>query len=205
MNVIRHVNSIYSSNTYVVRLTSREWILVDCGDIHEIVRDAHEENVKISCVLLTHIHYDHIYGLNELLKEFPNLSICLSENGIHALYSDKLNYSKYHGTPYIYTGNNMLLVKGSSVINIGNVDIEIIATPGHTNDSLSYKINNYLFTGDSYIPGVKTVTNLRGGNRELAVESINVILHHFNDNMVLCPGHGEMIKRAELSTYISSC
>ena len=53
-----------------------------------------------------------------------------------------------------------------------NTTLKAIATPGHNPSCLCFEVGEYLFTGDSYIPGTKVVTNLPGGNKELAKESI---------------------------------
>ena len=70
--------------------------------------------------------------------------------------------------------------------------ISVLETPGHDWSCLSYGIENYLFTGDSFIPKVKVVTKLRGGNRAASKESLRKILNHSDENTIICPGHGEM-------------
>lgn len=187
------INSFYSSNTYVVKFEAKKWILVDAGDVTEVIESATSGNVEIIGVLLTHTHYDHIYGLNCLLESYPNMVIYLSINGKDALYSDKLNYSKYHRLSYIYKGSRLKFIDKFSVINIDDHFVEILPTPGHSRDSISYKIDNFLFTGDAYIPNVKVVTNLRGGDKGEAKKSIDLIMDILKPGIVLCPGHGKVV------------
>ncbi|MCB6651666.1 MBL fold metallo-hydrolase, partial [Bacteroides salyersiae] len=54
--------------------------------------------------------------------------------------------------------------------------------------------SNYLFTGDSYIPNVKLVTNLPRSNKEKAKKSLERILGLIKDDTIVCPGHGAIIK-----------
>lgn len=61
-------------------------------------------------------------------------------------------------------------------------------TPGHSDSCLTYEIGNYLFTGDSYIPGVKVVTTFRGGDKNLAARSVEKILK-WAEGKKICPGH----------------
>lgn len=64
--------------------------------------------------------------------------------------------------------------------------VSIIPTPGHNPSCLTFMIDQMIFSGDSYIPGVKTVTNLPGGNRAQAEESIRKILSFGG---TIYPGH----------------
>lgn len=194
MNIRKVINTVFSSNTFIVEVAFKEWILIDCGDVKNIITDAHNQKAAILGVFLTHVHFDHIYGLNELLEAFPKLIVFLSENGRDALYSDRLNYSKYHGTPYVYNGNRLLFLRNKQVPIIGGTKIEVLDTPGHTQDSLSYVIGDYVFSGDAYIPGVNVVTSLRGGNKEQAENSVSRIKKILQPGMTLCPGHGDCVR-----------
>ena len=73
------------------------------------------------------------------------------------------------------------------------VDMEFIETPGHHPSCVCFKAGNYLYTGDSFMPGVPVVTKLKGGNRVQAAESEERIVSLIEENTILCPGHGEII------------
>jgi len=89
------VNHIFNSRTYILsNIASNDVWLVDCGDfakVLDIIRGKH-----VIGVLLTHTHSDHIYGLSDLLKTFPDVLIYTNDYGYGALVSPKLNISKYH-------------------------------------------------------------------------------------------------------------
>jgi glyoxylase-like metal-dependent hydrolase (beta-lactamase superfamily II) len=68
-------------------------------------------NLSVQGVFLTHAHFDHIYGLEALVEQFPDCKVIVCEYAKQALASDKLNMSKYHGTPINYTKDNVVLVK----------------------------------------------------------------------------------------------
>lgn len=95
LNVSAIVNSLYRSNTYILStsydLGNGVWI-VDLGDT-DWLKNYLTENVVLRGILLTHTHYDHIYGINDALCLFPNIRIITSEFGKQALCSPKLNYS----------------------------------------------------------------------------------------------------------------
>lgn len=146
-------------------------------------------------VFLTHAHYDHIYGLTKLLERYPNCLIYVLKGGKEYLESDRLNLSKYHETPYTFISDNVCEVQdGDTIELLDGVGAKVYSTPGHNPSCATYMIENYLFTGDSYIPGVKTVVNLPKANKKQALESEQLIKSLLTDGIILCPGHGE-IKR----------
>lgn len=68
--------------------------------------------------------------------------------------------------------------------------LDVVSTPGHDKGCLCYRVGDYFFTGDSYIPGVETVTKLRGGNKEDNERSLMKLKTLFSPNTLICPGHG---------------
>ena len=70
--------------------------------------------------------------------------------------------------------------------------VEVIHTPGHHPGAVCYRIGDYLFSGDSYIPGIKTVANLPLSDKKEAMDSEILIKKLWTGNVVLCPGHGRM-------------
>jgi hypothetical protein len=65
---------------------------------------------------------------------------------------------------------------------------------------LTYKIGNYLFTGDSFIPNVPVVTKLKGGNKLVNIDSLIIIHSYINENTVVCSGHGRIFTGHELTS-----
>lgn len=187
------VNSVYTSRTYYLFVSGcLEVWLVDCGDVDVLVHEL--ESLKgsvfsIKGVLLTHSHYDHIYGLPRLKKLFPEVLVYTNEIGRKMLGSDKLNMSKYHEDPIVFESENVVLCKEGYCVELFNgVSAKVYETPGHNGSCLTYEVGEYLFTGDSYIPGIKVVTNLPGGNKEMAARSLERILQ-LAEGKVVCPGH----------------
>ena len=188
------LNSVFSSNTYILRdlLSQNIWV-IDCGDYLKI-KSKLSENEKIIGVLLTHSHFDHIYGLPSLLETYPECKIITNQYGKEALGDDKLNLSRYHNNSVIVKSDNIICSKDGDEIELfENIVFTIYETPGHNPSCLTYLCDDYIFTGDSYIPGIKVVTNLPKGNKIQAQESLNKI-QTLIGNRTICPGHGEMVK-----------
>lgn len=192
LQVKQIVNSIFTSNTYVLFDDDYDYCwLVDIGDFNKVA-DVLPPGVEIRGVFLTHSHFDHIYGLNALHEAFSQSKVYTSAYGREALYNEKKNFSLYHETSFVYKGKDVsVMAEGDKVEIYPGLSLTAFATPGHCPSCLTYGVGNSLFTGDSYIPGVKVVTKLRNGDRLQSQESINRILQ-LAEGKTICPGHGDM-------------
>ena len=90
--------------------------LVDCGDIDKVLAQIGDR--VIAGVLLTHAHFDHIYGLPELLQHFPLCQVVTNEVGRKALADARLNLSRYHETPIAISPENVLLVQEGDCVSL---------------------------------------------------------------------------------------
>lgn len=187
------INDVFASNTYVLSNdNSNDYWLVDVGDFDKVV-DILPENANLKGVFLTHSHFDHIYGLNEMCKYFPDSIVYTSEYGKEAICSEKKNFSFYHESPMAYKGENVIILKDNDKVQLWNdIFMDVVATPGHCPSCLTYITGRYIFTGDSYIPDVPLVTKLPKGNKKLGAESLVKILKLANGKNI-CAGHGDVI------------
>ena len=186
MTIRQIVNSVYNSCSYVLTQDKQSW-LVDCGDVDQILPLVEG---KLQGVLLTHAHFDHIYGLNNLVSLFPGLTVYTIMAGFNGLLSDKLNFSRYYGDPFIFDSpDNVKLVRDGECISLfEGVEIKAVATPGHSPGCVTWVTEDAIFTGDSYIPGVKTVANLPHSDKELALKS-EALIRDMVENRSIYPGH----------------
>jgi Zn-dependent hydrolases, including glyoxylases len=165
---------------------------VDCGDVPplvDLISSFGGSSFDIKGVLLTHVHYDHIYGLPRLKEMFPEVRVYTNETGRMALGSEKLNYSKYHNDPIVFESENIVICEeGSEIELFEGVKAKVHETPGHSDSCLTYEVGDFLFTGDAYIPGVKVVTTLKGGDKRLAARSLERI-KTLAEGKSICPGH----------------
>lgn len=171
------INSIFNSITY--RFGS---CIVDPGD------DWSEFN-GISYVLLTHCHFDHIYGLNRIIELNPAAKVLTNQYGAKMLSDSRLNMSYYNATPFLLQHPDKVNIVDEGVeITIGTDIITPIFTPGHNPSCITWFTSKAVFTGDAYIPGVKTVTTLPGGDKHLAIDSIARI-QALAQKKTIYPGH----------------
>lgn len=189
MRIRQVVNSVFRSCTYVLSKDGSSW-LVDCGDVDGIL--PYIEG-RLKGVLLTHAHFDHIYGLNHLLALFPDITVYTNTAGLEGLQNDKYNFSKYHEEPFVIDSpaNVKIIGDGECIQLFEYVNATALYTPGHSPCCITWKINDALFTGDSYIPGVKTVTNFPHSDKEMAHRS-ETLIKNLADNHIVYPGHSPL-------------
>lgn len=157
--------------------------LVDVGDIWEGFG-------SISHVLLTHAHFDHVYGLNELLQVSPDTKVYTNDYGKEMLLDAKKNLSCFNETPFIFSSpDQIVVVEDGETVNLNeDLSAKSIFTPGHNPSCITWIVGNAIFTGDAYIPDIKTVTNLPGGNKHQAEESLAMI-KSMTEGRIVYPGH----------------
>jgi len=195
MTVTQIVNSVFTSNTYILTnntALNNCW-LIDIGDIDPILESLPPGGV-IQGVFLTHTHYDHLYGINQLVSHFPECIVYTSMHGKEGLFSDKLNFSRYHDDPIIFSGSHICVLKeGDNIELFTGIKLDVLETPGHDRSCLTYYTEQVVFTGDSFIPGLKVVTSFPNSNKQDAKVSVQKILS-VAEGRDLYPGHGEVYK-----------
>jgi glyoxylase-like metal-dependent hydrolase (beta-lactamase superfamily II) len=194
INVYQYINSVLTSITYIISIFDNQNVwLIDCGDADNIINHLQNNNKIPSGIFLTHTHYDHIYGTNRLKEVYSDIKVFTSVNGVKGLFSSKLNLSSYQDEveDFIYRYDGIVELKESDRMNLwSNIELSIIETPGHDVSCLTYKIDKYLFTGDAYIPGLKTVTSFPKSNKDDANNSVQRIIElKERENLIVCAGH----------------
>ena len=193
MNILPIHNSIMNSVTYVLYCEDVDYcVLIDCGFSESLITSLETFGKRVKAVFLTHAHYDHIYGLNMLLGHFPESLVYTNEEGREALTDIKKNFSKYHPeiVPFVFehTEKVRLLEEGERVL-FDDEKMQVLFTPGHDVTCFSFIIGKNLFTGDAYIPGMKTVMTFPRSNKMDAVASLERLKVLESEGYIIRPGH----------------
>lgn len=177
MLIESHVNSLFNSVSY--RVSN---VIIDPGDVWNF------EGVDF--VLLTHAHFDHIYGLNRLLQLNPHTRVFTNEDGKIMLADAKRNLSRYYDSNFVFDFPEAVSVvsDGEVVALESGLSAKAVFTPGHNPSCITWIIGDALFTGDALIPGLKTVTNLPKGKKADAAASEALILSLARTKTIY-PGH----------------
>ena len=165
---------------------TREVALIDpAWDVEGLLNHIHARDLKLSCVLVTHYHPDHvgggmgghsIEGLAELLEK-ESVKTFVNKHEAEGL-------KKVTGLSDI----DMNEVDSGDHLKIGDNDIEFLHTPGHTPGSQCFKVNNNLISGDTlFVQGCGRV-DLPGSNSEDMFHSLRK-LSDLPDDTIIYPGH----------------
>ena len=167
---------------------TREAAVVDpAWDVPSILRVARESDLKISRVLVTHGHPDHVNGLEELL-EATDARIC-----IHA---DEVDYMRQVAAIFRMpiefmnrrSANFQSIAEGDEV-RIGKLPVRFLHTPGHTPGSQCFLVEKSLVSGDTLFIDACGRVDLPGGDPEKMWWSLNRKLAALEDETILYPGH----------------
>ena len=154
-----------------------------------------DPGMKVSYILLTHGHFDHVLGICGIINKAP---LVIHEGDAGMLENDEMNLSKYMVSPVKFHPD--IVLKGSSG-TIGG--LRFIHTPGHTPGSVCYylKGENILFTGDLMFRDSIGRTDFPGGDIKASIKSVDAILSIFDDDTLIYPGHGDETSIKEFKTY----
>lgn len=190
---IFHNSVVLQSCTYCVYDDiTHDGYIVDAGDSEPVISFILLKNITIKGIFLTHCHYDHIYGINEFVEAFPNAMVYCSAETLNGLKDENRNMAyMYQDEGFIAPSDNHYCVinHNSSVLCFGK-EIEIIETPGHDIDCLSYIIGESIFTGDSYTPYAPVIYPWKHSNKEDALRNEQILKDIVNDRkLMVYPGH----------------
>lgn len=186
------VNSWFTSNTYILSIPEHTSIwLIDPGDYTSVskwMKSYGKDSVE--GILLTHTHFDHIYGVNDILEHFPECNIYIANDyGKENLFDSKKNGSRYAERPIVVKESANIRYYESKITLWTGVVVDIYLTTGHSDDSVCFILNNMLFTGDTLIKDTRTVTKLKGGSVKKLADSLRLIEGWKGKGLVVFPGH----------------
>ena len=161
------------SSTYTYLIASskgREALIIDpvLENVEDYLKLMTELNLMLVKVIDTHIHADHVTGASKL-KNITKCSTIMGEN-----------------TP---AETVEIKIKDDEYINLDNLKIRAMYTPGHTSDSYSFLMDNYLFSGDTLLINGTGRTDFQNGNAKDAYNSIFNKLLKLPDETLLYPAH----------------
>lgn len=169
---------------------TREAAIIDPGgDSHLIGAKVAERQAIIKMILLTHGHFDHIGALDRIRKEY-GCPVFIHSAEANALTNPMINLSALTGSS-IVSGEADRLLEDGDRIQLGELTLEVLHTPGHTRGGVCFKYDGLLFSGDTLFNSGIGRTDLPGGNMAQLEQSIRNKLFTLPDDILVLPGHGE--------------
>jgi hydroxyacylglutathione hydrolase len=161
-------------------------VIDPAGDMDMIADEASRNKLKIKYIVNTHSHVDHIMG-NKRMKEITNGEIVIHEAEATALVSQSPQTMRMFGAESSPPADRT--VRDGDTIVVGEIELKVIHTPGHSPGSMCLYTDGLVFTGDTLFVGGVGRTDLGGGSWETLVSSIRSKLFSLPDTTVVLPGH----------------
>ena len=182
---------IDNNNYLIIDEETKEAALIDCSSIDDrIDEEIEKQGANLKYILLTHGHFDHIAGIRpNRFKNNPQIVM-------HKADLDWLNnanqYLPMFGMPEITIPKVDIFVEDGDIIQLGSLEIKVLHTPGHTQGGVCYLVDGNLFSGDTIFREAVGRCDLKGGNFNQIVESIQDKIFTLPAKTVIYPGHGNI-------------
>ena len=155
--------------------------IIDPGDDWErILHQVKKAEGEVKYILLTHGHYDHTTAVPDLVKALPGVQVY-----IHKADANGAGSQLFPLAAQVKDLNNY---DEGDTLSLGSLTIEVLHTPGHSKGSVTLKVGDVLFTGDTLFCGSCGRTDLRGGSYEEIMASLKR-LGELEGDFHVCPGH----------------
>ena len=163
----------YENNVFVLRCKQTgDAVLLDAANEHGLILELCQE-LKVTKVLETHGHWDHIQAVPALRNAGYSVSVTAADAAMLPSYDEVL--------------------EDDAVIDVGRLRLHTIATPGHTPGSMCFLLEGHpiLFSGDTLFPGGPGNTTYDGGSFDTIIESVDRRLFTLPKDTIVLPGHGD--------------
>lgn len=170
---------------------SGEAIVVDPGDeIEKITAELQRHHLKVKAIVITHAHIDHVAGAHKL-RALTGAPVYMNERDRELLNALEMQ-AQWLGVETPPRTEIDVAADAGTVLHLGSADFHVLATPGHTQGSLSLWIpqENKLAAGDTLFRDSIGRTDLPGGDSRQILASIKTHLLNLPEDATVVPGHG---------------
>ena len=197
LHIQQFIFNPFGENSSVVWDDKGNCAFIDPGyedaEREQLVAFVESNGLEPVCIMLTHGHFDHIYGLADLVKTY----------GIPVYMDKKETFSFEHTNPYVCGNYGLPLadipeegafrhISEGDIIEVGDLHFEVLETPGHSVGGVCFLERNekVLFSGDTLFAGAIGRTDHPGGDYDQLMQSIFTKLMHLDGDIAVIPGHG---------------
>jgi len=214
-----------ATNCWIIAsTTTSEAVIVDPGDEPARILDAIAD-LTVCGIVVTHTHWDHVLGVPALVEAIG--CTVAGHPADRPVWRHEVAYLDHHGHFDAGTATNDLLECGCALalgptldlwngdilplahdaqIQLADITIDVLHTPGHTPGSISLATDRHVFTGDTLFPGGPGLTGWPFSDFATIIESIDTELFSLGDRTDVHPGHGESTtigaQRPQLDAWI---
>lgn len=203
MLTLKQIENIpISSNCFVLydKAVGNNCIVIDPGseDNSSLYQYLEQEDLLPKYIFLTHEHFDHCWGVDDIREVYSDVKLVCSQICSEAIQDKKKNYSVFHQQPgFDLKPADIVLEDVNWKVNWNGYNIRFEPAQGHSAAGIIFFIDKYVFTGDTLIKNIKTVTKLKTASKEKLKDSLLMFENEKGKNLIVCPGHGETFKLDE--------
>jgi glyoxylase-like metal-dependent hydrolase (beta-lactamase superfamily II) len=215
LEVLHQVTGAGKTNCYLLyEVNSGEAALFDvAGKIDSLLKVIKNKNLKLKYIFATHLHPDHVYGIPEVKKQFPDAKVCFSREEYQEIPKymniDKILPAKQveefkkaaeknpEMAKMIYFDMNLLgkpdiFLVDEQILKLGSMEMKCFLSPGHSIGSICFHVGNLLFSGDVLFHRLVGNTSFPGaGGPEAIIKSVRRLYQVLPDKTIVYPGHGK--------------
>jgi glyoxylase-like metal-dependent hydrolase (beta-lactamase superfamily II) len=203
MKIITIIEELFESNCFIL-VSNGHCIVIDPNDANKIISEIETESLIIDYIFLTHEHYDHLSGLNQLRAKYKNIKVLSSiacsvelthlPTNIARTFKIYLHFmgKSYEKVPNGYSCEPADIVfKDDYYLKWLGHEFMFFSSPGHSMGSILIQADtDYLITGDSLLYGREIISKFLNGNQEQYKQQVVPLINSFHQDLLVLPGHG---------------
>jgi glyoxylase-like metal-dependent hydrolase (beta-lactamase superfamily II) len=196
------------TNCYLLyELPSREAAVFDIGGPLDSLASVIKENdLSLKYIFITHAHWDHVEGIFDLKKKFPEAKVCISREEYTAMkeYTNFARESDPGRFAELMKDSSLakmisidlgaikpdIILKDNETFTLGKSVITAILSPGHSAGSVCFSCGNFLFSGDVLSYRSVGNTDFYMASKPDLIQSVRTLYRLFPDSTIVYPGHG---------------
>jgi hydroxyacylglutathione hydrolase len=187
MEVVGFTVGPVQENAWLVSQDGRA-VLVDPGEEAErLQREIAERDVKVEAILITHCHFDHVGAVAAMAKHTGAPVYCPA--GEVKILENINDYVRWPGFGPFEPYSPEHQVHGGDTLELAGMSFNVISTPGHSPDHVTYATGNAILSGDVLFQGSVGRTDLPGSDHATLMRSIATLLDTLPDDTHVLPGH----------------
>ncbi len=185
MEITLFHTSELATDTYVAINGDRAFVVDPGGSADEIMRFVESHGAKVEAVLLTHGHYDHIFGVAPLQEQ--GALVIMHKDDVHLVKSFKNLAFWFNKKVPPFTPD--ITLSGGETLNVAGLDVKVLHTPGHTAGGVCYVVGDCIFSGDTLFELSYGRTDFYTGSFAQLKNSIVNKLFRLEGDYKVYPGH----------------